>query len=203
MLISVRYLVDRLRQPRSRVDEALNLRRRLAAEPRSQGISADELAASAELRQLREELSRAIGTVVSCRTCAVGHPKPHGHFAGGHCCGLQTEDAFNADEIAALRQSGTRPAHLQLPKGDHAGCAFRGPTGCSIAVPHRPNLCLRYICPDLARELGRRGDLDAIEAIGVRMEDAYLRFIHLRRERLLQEELASLQRDEVLPRKES
>lgn len=203
MLISVRYLVDRLRQPRSRADEALNLRRRLAAEPLRQGISADELAASAELRQLREELSRAIGTVVSCRTCAVGHPPPHGHFAGGHCCGLQTADAFNADEIAALRQSGTRPAHLQLPKGDHAGCAFRGPTGCSIAVPHRPNLCLRYICPDLARELGRRGDLDAIEAIGVRMENAYLRFIHLRRERLDEEELACLQPDKVHPRNES
>lgn len=148
--------------------------------------------AAAELRALRLELSAAVGAVESCKSCAIGHPPPHGHFQGGHCCGLQTEDAFNDDEVAALAQAGTRPADLSLPRGDHAGCAFRGPGGCSLDLPHRPNLCVRYLCPDLKRELHRRGDLSAIEGIGARLESAYLRFITLRKARLDEEEAAAL-----------
>lgn len=188
MLISAAYLVDRMRQPRSRADEARLLRQRLFAQPTAERVSPEEAGLARELRSLREEMSRAIGEVQACRTCAKGHPPPHGHFEGGHCCGLETHDAFNDDEMAALRQAGTVVANLRLPRGDHAGCAFRGPQGCSLTAPNRPNLCLRYVCPDLARELGARGDLDAIEAIGTRMETTYLRFITLRRERLDAEE---------------
>lgn len=191
MLIPVRYLVDRLRQPRSRADEALTVRRRLADQAATTPISA-ESAAAHELRELRLALSAAIGQVESCKTCAVGHAPPHGHFAGGHCCGLATPDAFNDDELAALHQAGTRPADLRLPRGDHAGCAFRGPQGCSLRTQDRPNLCLRYLCPDLMRELHRRGDLSRIEALGAQMEQVYLRFITLRRERLDREEAAQL-----------
>ena len=192
MLIPARYLIDRLRQPRSRADEALTLRRRFASEPRAHKVPAAEAAAAAELLVLRTQLAATVGAVESCKTCALGHAPPHGHFAGGHCCGLVTEDAFNEDEVAALRQSGTGPEDLRLPTGDHAGCAFRGPTGCSLRTQDRPNLCLRYLCPDLTREVHQRGDLPAIEAIGARMEEVYLRFITLRKERLDREEAAQI-----------
>jgi hypothetical protein len=203
MLIAARYLVDRMRQPRSRADEVLTLRRRIGAEPSPEAVSVEEAAAARELAGLRQEMSQAIGAVVSCTTCAVGHPPPHGRFSGGHCCGLRTEDAFNDDEVAALRQAGTRPAALRLPRGDHAGCAFRGPLGCSLAVPNRPNLCLRYICPQLSRELGARGDLERIEAIGARLEEVYMRFIMLRRERLDAEEVAQFVAAEAEARAQS
>ncbi len=192
MLIPVRYLVDRLRQPRSRADEALTLRQRFASEPRAGQVPAKESAAAEELRALRLQLAAAVGAVQSCKTCAIGHAPPHAHFAGGHCCGLNTPDAFNDDEVAALRQAGTGPQALRLPVGDHAGCSFRGPTGCSLQTVDRPNLCLRYLCPDLTRELHQRGDLPAIEALGARLEEVYLHFITLRRQRLDREEEAQL-----------
>ncbi|HPH28040.1 MAG TPA: hypothetical protein PLA87_14435 [Pseudomonadota bacterium] len=184
MFIPLRYVVDRLRQPRSRADEVLQLRRRFAAEPTAAQAPAAEVAAAKELGILREQLAQAVGAVESCKTCAVGHPKPHGHFPGGHCCGLHTEDAFNDDEVAALRQNGTGPEDLQLPVGDHAGCAFRGPQGCSLRTQDRPNLCLRYLCPDLTREVAARGDLPSISELCQQIEDVYLRFIKLRKQRL-------------------
>jgi len=189
-LIPLRYLVDRWQQPRSRADEARALRQRLLQQPGAQAVGETEAALAHELLQLRLQLSQAIGAVESCKTCAIGHPPPHGHFAGGHCCGLTTEDAFNDDELAALRQAGTTPGRLRLPPAgsDHAGCAFRGALGCSLATADRPNLCLRYLCPDLQREVSARGDLDRIEAIGNRMEAAYLQFITVRRQRLDAEE---------------
>lgn len=184
MWIPLQHLLDRLRQPKTRADEVRRLRVRLRDEPSSESVSAEEAAASAELLRLRRALKEAIGQVVSCRTCAVGHPPPHGHFAGGHCCGLQTEDAWNEDEIAALRQSGTQPEHLKLPVGDHAGCSFRGPTGCSLSVENQPNLCVRYLCPDLFREVYVRGDGPRIDALCQEMEAVYLHFISLRADRL-------------------
>lgn len=194
-LIPLRYLVDRLRQPKSRADELRDLRRRLHDQPLADAVSAEESALASELRALRLEISQAMGPVESCKTCAIGHPAPHGHFSGGHCCGLKTEDAFNDDELAALRQTGTTASQLRPPPGgDHAGCSFRGPQGCSLATPDRPNLCLRYLCPDLQREVSQRGKLEAIEAIGRRMEDVYLRFITVRRARLDAEELVALSR---------
>lgn len=204
-LIPLRYLVDRLRQPRTRAEEARTLRQRFAAEGDADTVSTEEAELARELRALRQQMSAAMGAVESCKTCAIGHPPPHGHFAGGHCCGLRTEDAFNDDEVAALRQAGTTSDRFRLPvstvgpdgrivRADHAGCAFRGPLGCSLAVPDRPNLCLRYLCPDLSREVARRGDLAQIEAIGQRMEQVYLRFITVRRARLDAEENEALMR---------
>jgi hypothetical protein len=192
MLIAARYLVDRLRQPRSRADEALALRRRFAAEPTASQVPAAESAAARELLSLRTQMAAAVGAVESCKTCAIGHAPPHGRFAGGHCCGLVTADAFNDDEVAALRQAGTGPPDLTLPVGDHAGCSFRGPTGCSLQTPDRPNLCLRYLCPDLTRELHQRGDLPGIDVLSAQLEAAYLRFITLRKQRLDDEEAARL-----------
>lgn len=191
VLIAARHLVDRLRQPRSRAEELRQLRQRLQEAPTS--LPAAERAAALRLRALRERLSQLVGPVESCRTCAKGHPPPHGHFDGGHCCGLRTEDAFNDDEVAALRLAGTTPGRLTPPAGgpDHAGCAFRGPTGCSLAVPDRPNLCLRYLCPDLTRELHRRDPerLAVIDAVNAELEAEYLAFIKLRADRLEDEAL--------------
>jgi len=184
MWIPLQHFVDRLKQPRTRADETRQLRERLRSEPSASEVSGEESTASAELLRLRRELKAAIGTVMSCRTCAIGHPPPHGHFKGGHCCGLVTEDAWNDDEIAALRQSGTLPHDLRLPTGDHAGCAFRGPTGCSLAVENQPNLCVRYLCPDLTREVYARGDGPRIDALCSEMEAVYLRFISLRAQRM-------------------
>lgn len=188
MLIPLRYLVDRLRHGPDRAAEVHQLRRQLAAADTS--VPPQEAALAAALHQLRERLSRAIGDVTACRSCAAGHPEPHGHFAGGHCCGAGTFDLFNDDEVAALRLSGTTPGRLRPPAGDFAGCAFRGPAGCSLRAADRPNLCVRYVCPDLARELHRLGRLDGVEALAAEMEAVYLRFIELRARRLDQAALA-------------
>lgn len=199
-LISARHLIDRFRHGPARAAEVAALRRDLAAHPATatatatataQAALATEHAAAQELRRLREELSRAIGAVQSCRGCARGYPLPHGRWDGGHCCGARTRDLFNDDELAALRLGGTRPRDLPLPdpaqqpwQAESCGCAFRGATGCSLRPADRPNLCVRYVCPELSRELHARGDLDAIEALGAAVEATYLRFVKARAERL-------------------
>jgi hypothetical protein len=180
VLISARHLVDRLRHPRSRADEVAALRRRFADAPGPEGVSAEELALAAEMRRLREALSAALASVTSCRGCAHGHPLPHGRWSGGHCCGTRTELVYTDDEVAALRLSGTTPARLVPPRGDHAGCAFRGPEGCSLEVADRPNLCVRFVCVDLEGELRERGDLREIKALGAALGKAFERFRALR-----------------------
>lgn len=184
MLIPARYLIDRMQHRRTRADELLALRQRFAAGLQSPKGGPQEAREAAALLRLRGELSRAIGQVASCRSCAKGHPEPNGHWDGGHCCGARTEDLFNDDEVSALAQSGTTPGKLRAPTGDHAGCAFRGPSGCSLSAADRPNLCVRYLCPDLYREIFGRGDLPHIEALCRDLEETYLRFITLRAARL-------------------
>ncbi len=77
-----------------------------------------------------------------------------------------TGDLFDDNELAALAHAGTRAHDLSPPPGSdtHAGCAFRGPRGCTLEVEHRPGRCVHYICDTLRRELYTRGQLDAIEA---------------------------------------
>jgi hypothetical protein len=162
VLISAQYLVDRLRHPRSRADEVAALRRRFAAAPGPGAASAEEVALAAELRRLRLALSEALAGVESCAGCAKGHPLPHGRWHGGHCCGTRTELVFTDDEVAALRLAGTTPSSLRPPEGDHAGCAFRGPEGCSLGPADRPNICVRFICRELDEELDVRGDRGAL-----------------------------------------
>ncbi|MFT3771382.1 MAG: hypothetical protein QM820_38705 [Minicystis sp.] len=184
MLIAARHLVDRLRHPRSRADEVAALRRRFA---RGERASAEEIALAAELRRLREALSTALANVESCSRCARGHPLPHGRWDGGHCCGTETTKVFTDDEVAALRLAGTTPSRLDPPRGDHAGCAFRGPAGCSLAVADRPNICVRFVCLELEGELRERGDLRAIKAIAAEMNKAFERFRKLRAARVAAE----------------
>jgi hypothetical protein len=165
MLIAAQHLVDRLRQPRARADEVHAVRRRLVAQRAPSAASDEELTLARELRRLREELTRVLGGVTACAGCARGHSLPHGRWSGGQCCGGRTEDIFTDDELAALRLSGTTPSRLEPPRSDHAGCAFRGPEGCSLGVADRPNLCVRYVCRELEAELVERGTLTEVKKV--------------------------------------
>jgi hypothetical protein len=181
VLISAQHLVDRLRHPRSRADEVATLRRRFAAAPGPARVTPEEAALAAELLRLREALSAALAGVEACGGCARGHPLPHGRWRGGHCCGTRTELVFTDDEVAALRLSGTTPARLVPPPPvDHAGCAFRGPEGCSLAVADRPSICVRFICRELEGELRERGDLRPIKAIASALGKAFEQLRRLR-----------------------
>jgi len=180
MLIAARHLVDRLRHPRSRADEVLAVRQRLVAQPSPALASGEELALARELRRLREELTEAVGVVSACSVCARGRSLPHGRWSGGHCCGGRTEEIFTDDELGALRLSGTTPARLTPPRSDHAGCAFRGPEGCSLAVADRPNLCVRYVCRTLASELAEGAAFDRVKGLARDLEKAFARFSRMR-----------------------
>jgi len=179
MLLAVRYLVDR-----SRARDLTELYRRFAAAPDASEVSAEERSIALALRASREALSAALDGVESCGTCARGHPMPHGRWTGGHCCGGPTEGVFTDDEVAALKLSGTTRGRLSAPTADHAGCAFRGPEGCSLAAADRPNLCVRYLCHGLERELGERGDLPRIKALAREIDAAFRRFVALRAARI-------------------
>jgi hypothetical protein len=176
MLLAARHLVDRLRQPRSRADEVLAVRRRLVAQPSPSEASAEELALARELAELRARLMEALGDVRACAGCARGRSLPHGRWSGGHCCGGRTEELFTDDELGALRLSGTTPARLAAPRSDHAGCAFRGPEGCSLAIADRPNLCIRFLCRELEGEVTARGDLAHVKSVARALGETFVRF---------------------------
>lgn len=165
MLIAAQYLVDRLRHPRSRADEVDAVRRRLVVQPAPSAASDEELTLARELLRLRGELTHALGAVSACSGCARGRSLPHGRWNGGQCCGGRTEEIFTDDELGALRLSGTTTARLAPPRSDHAGCAFRGPAGCSLDVADRPNLCVRYICRELEAELLEQGTLTNVKKV--------------------------------------
>jgi hypothetical protein len=184
MLLSAQRLVDRLRHPRARADEVHETRRKLARAAADETPTDEERAVAAELRRHREAMSAAFAGVASCASCAIGYPEPHGHWAGGHCCGGRTENVFTDDEIAALAFAGTRPSDLRPPSSDMAGCAFRGPSGCSLAAGDRPSVCVRYLCRDLAEELRVRGDYARVARIAGALMRASARFEELRAERL-------------------
>jgi hypothetical protein len=177
VLIPVQRLVDGLRHPRSRAGEAAALRRRLAAAPGPGIASAEEVEAALAIRRLKVALAAAFGAPSSCGGCARGHPLPHGRWNGGHCCSGRTEEIFTDAEVAALRLAGTTPARLTLPPpSDHAGCAFRGPDGCSLDPGDRPALCAAYVCRDLEAELRDRGAHGAIKALRAELRAAVERF---------------------------
>jgi hypothetical protein len=176
LIISVQHLIDRARHVRSRADEVAAVRRGLA---KVTGTP-DEIASARRLRALREELTAALENTASCATCARGYPLPHGRWDGGHCCGGATSGVFDDDEIAALALAGTSPRDMIPPRGDHAGCAFRGPGGCSLAPHARPNICVRYTCRTLEGELVERGDRKQVAAIQEKLRREFAHFTALR-----------------------
>ncbi len=175
-----RDLVDRVQHERTRADELVELRRRFRSATPPEDLTDEERALAQELRERRQAVLDALGEVQSCRGCARGHPLPNGRWSGGHCCGGRTEGVFSDEEVEALQAGGTRPGDLRAPRGDHAGCAFRGETGCSLQVVNRPSICVRYLCRDLMGELARRGDLRKVMALCVALDATFGRFNALR-----------------------
>ena len=180
MFVSVRRLVERWRQPRSRRDEVDHLHARLREE--RDAASPEERSIAAELRALRIELGEVMGTIRSCASCATGCEAPHGRWDGGFCCGGETLGVFCDDEIAALAAAGTR--YLPAPTDDHAGCAFRGPVGCTLTPADRPNLCTVFLCTDATREVHDRAILGRIEEISERVNERYQALARARHSRL-------------------
>jgi len=93
---------------------------------------------------------------------------------------------FSEQELAALRLAATTPGDLRPPRGDHRGCAFRGPSGCSLAVAHRPTVCVGYACRELLAELRRRGDGPTIARLQDELQRVFQRFVAARAARLEQ-----------------
>ena len=192
MLIAVERLLIKLRQPASRADELVALRGRLRAERRA-AAGDDERALARDVRARKLAVSARLTDVTSCRSCATGAPWPRGHYDGGDCCSGVTAELFDDSELAALAHAGTRPRDLTPPAGDdHAGCAFRGAHGCSLALAHRPARCVHYVCDTLRRELYDRGRLDAVEADLAALNAAMQRFTAAREARLQRELSATL-----------
>lgn len=155
----------RLLQPRSRAVELAALDRRLRDEHAAE-VDAEERALARAVGDAKLAVAAAVTEVSACGSCAVGHPLPIGQHPGGACCAGVTAQLFDDDELAALAHAGTRPADLRPParQHPHAGCAFRGATGCSLETAHRPARCVRYFCNGLRAEVHRRGQLDELEA---------------------------------------
>jgi hypothetical protein len=182
---------------RRRFDPAFHERRREVSAVRAR-LSAQAVlktspgivALARSLRSLREEVSARFGGLVSCSVCAKERPLPNGRWDGGFCCGGPTPGYFPDDELSALLLAGTRGRHLAPPHvAELAGCAFRGPEGCSLRPSDRPSLCVGYLCKDLERELHARGELEPVEAICERLLAEQRRFGQL---------LASRQLDALL-----
>ena len=195
MFVAIERLVIKLRQPADRAHELIALHARLRAElaatpSTEEGANEHELA-EAVLQQKRA-VSAELTAVQSCRTCATGQPRPVGHYAGGACCSGVTADLFDEDELAALARAGTRVSDLVAPRTDHAGCAFRGSTGCTLALDHRPARCVHYVCDTLRRELHTRARLVTIEQGLAELDRRMRAFREVHRARLDREVLAPL-----------
>ena len=171
MLVPLRRL---LRRTPPIVDE---IHRRLGSEATT---AADEQLDAVRIRDLKRALAAATGEVTSCGRCAVGKPLPRGAYHGGDCCSGDTAGLFTEDEVAALAQAGTRPRDLVPTARNDVGCAFRGPTSCTLAAEHRPTPCARYACDGLRRELHDRGRLDATEALAAELHTVFARFVAAR-----------------------
>jgi hypothetical protein len=169
---------DTWRHPRSRAQELAELRVRWALAPGPERQSTAQVARGRRLAELRDEMAAALGSVEACAACGRGQPLPHGRWEGGFCCAGRTEELFDDAEVAALKAAGVDGLKLRAPAGDHAGCAFRGPTGCSLSPRQRPSRCLAYLCSGLRLELGRRGDLPAVQALADDLTATMADFAH-------------------------
>lgn len=191
MLIAVERLLLKLRQPRSRADELIELRRRLRAE-RAADVDPEEQALAAAILAQKQRVSAGLLAVTSCSSCAKGQPWPTGHHAGGACCSGTTSVLFDEHELAALVHAGTRVADLTPPREEQAGCAFRGSHGCTLETAHRPARCVHYICDLLRRELHDRGQLAALEADLTELDRLMQQFTAVHQARLDRETVAPL-----------
>lgn len=104
---------------------------------------------------------------------------PAGLFSGGHCCSGNTLEIFHVHEIEILALTGTKFADLRAPQSLHAGCAFRGPSACSLSMENRPSLCIRYLCRELRDELNRKERKDILR-LAERLGQEWEEFLALR-----------------------
>jgi hypothetical protein len=176
VLLPVADLIRRWRTPPSRVRDVDAARGRIAAAAR-RGASDEAVALARELRALKPQVLAALANVQACSGCGKGRSLPHGRWDGGFCCGGRTEGVFDDDEAAALALAGTRPGDLRAPAGDHAGCAFRGPDGCSLEAEDRPSLCVRFVCRELEGELRASGQWTEVRALTRTLETTFARFV--------------------------
>ncbi len=193
MFVPVERLLRRLRRPASRAAELTRLRRRMKDE-RRQPIDDAERALAERVQEAKLAVVAELHAVTSCRTCAVREPWPVGGYDGGACCSGVTAELFDPHELAALVHAGTRVADLTPPPNTdaHAGCAFRGARGCSLAVEHRPARCTHYVCETLRVELHRGGRLETVEASLATLNLAMKEFTAAHRARLDRDVLAPL-----------
>jgi hypothetical protein len=181
VLAWARYVLDRLAGPRTRADELRELRGQLRAQAGPGVASLAEKRLALKLRELRERLAAQFTPVEACTRC--GQPPSTG-WPGGDCCSARTRDLFSDHELAALRLAGTTPAHLKPPRAGHVGCAFRGPSGCSLEAAHRPCVCIGYACRQLQVELHRRGDGQANVRLQDELHAVFQRFVAERKRRM-------------------
>jgi hypothetical protein len=194
MFIAVDRLLIRLRRgPASRVDELVELRRRVRAEVASD-VDDEERQLAGEVHARKLAVVAQLRAVRSCASCALNQPWPVGGYAGGACCSGVTAELFDDNELAALVQAGTRTRDLVPPprRDAHAGCAFRGSHGCTLDVEHRPARCVHYVCDVLRRELHDRRQLDALEAALAELNGAMQRFTAVHQARRDREVLAPI-----------
>lgn len=193
MFVALERLLVKLRQPTSRAGELNALRARLRAELAS-NVDGEEVALARVVRERKLAVSAQLQAVASCSSCAKGAPWPRGGYDGGDCCAGVTADLFDDNELAALAHAGTKPHDLTPPAGSdaHAGCAFRGPHGCTLAVEHRPGRCVHYICDILRRELHADGQLDEVEAKLADLNRDMQRFVAVHQARCDRDVLAPL-----------
>ncbi len=182
VLVPVAALLRRLRglpSSERRAAEVSDVRRRIAAAARAPA-SGETRELARQLRALRAEALAAFdgdaAWVSPCQTCAQGRPAPHGRWSGGFCCGGATAGVFDADEVAALALGGTLPGQLRAPDGEQAGCAFRGPEGCSLDAADRPTLCVRFACRELEASLRAAGRWERVRERTRALERAFARF---------------------------
>jgi len=178
VFIAVERLLIKVRQPKSRADELIALRRRLRGEL-ARDIDDEERALARDVRARKLAVAAELHSISSCHTCATGQPWPRGGYDGGDCCSGVTANVFDDAELAALAHAGTRPRDLVPPGGAdaHAGCAFRGARGCTLDVMHRPGRCVHYLCDTLRLELFKRGQLGAVEAKLAELNRAMQQFV--------------------------
>ena len=177
MLIPVGRLLARVRARSPRDDEISRLRARFSAQPSALWASREERAGAARLRELKRALSEAFAETRSCHGCARGEPLPKGRWDGGRCCGTSTFVVFSPAEVHALKLGGTRARDLVPPEGDLAGCAFRGPLGCSLAAEDRPTVCLVYACAELKAEIRRDGVEARVNALRAELHATFEAFL--------------------------
>ena len=182
VLLPLERLLRRGPEPKSRADELATLRARFRAQPSARAAGPEAVASAARLRELRAAMAATFADVDACRACAKGRPEPNGHWPGGSCCGSRTLDLFTKTEVASLKLAGVAARDLEPPRGDHAGCAFRAASGCTLAPEHRPNICVRYVCLELRAELIEKPEWKRISELGASLRDELARF-----ERLLDE----------------